>query len=133
MKFFGADSGIVNMFMRVGAEDVIIYREDCESGFDRDTGVYNRSNKIKIEMCALIKPAAASRKMVQGSGGERASGEMVVQTQRPIYTSDERDGASADIIFMRDKYWRVMQVKDYCSYWEGLVQLMHETECYGFE
>jgi len=130
MSRVGLESGIFSMFSRLGGQSVVIYREDCSAGYDRATGKRIRSNKIDIQSCAIIKPASESS-IIQDSGGERGSSTMVIQTppEVPIYTTDERDAAGADIVFARGKFWKIMKVTDHCYYWEGEMMLLPDNIC----
>lgn len=128
MNLFSDESGIVSFFMSSGGDPIVIYREDCDAGWDRETGRYINSRKIKIEACALVRPSK-QRQIVQDDGGERARGKMMVQTKEPLYTSDERDNASADIILAKGSYWKVMSVDAYCSYYEAEIELLPDDVC----
>lgn len=128
MNLFGKDSGIVNFFLRSGGESITIYREDCDAGWDRETGRYIASRNAVMQTCALVKPNV-SRSIIQDDGGERARGTIIIQTTDPIYTSDERDNASSDVVFLRNSYWKVMEVTDYYGYFETELQLLPDDAC----
>ena len=125
----GLESGIFNMFSRMKGEGIIIYRQDCSSGWDRETGKLIQSNKIEIAGCAIVKPI--TRTIIQDSGGERGTAGLVLQTPPhiPIYTTDERDAAGADIIYIRDSFWKVMKVTNECYYWEAELELLPDNIC----
>ena len=128
MKIFGDDSGIVNFFLRSGGESISIYREDCDAGWERATGKYVNSRSLVTHTCALVRPSK-ERRLVQDDGGERATGKMLLQTKEKLYTSDERDNASSDVVYMRSSYWKVMSSEDYCSYHESEVELLSDDVC----
>lgn len=129
MRGDGLESGIFSMFSRLKGESITVYREDCAAEWDRETGRRIRSNKINIDSCAIIKTKRT--RLIQDSGGERGASITVVQTPPsfPLYTSDERDQAGADIIYARGSYWKVMDVSDECHYWEAELQMLPDTIC----
>lgn len=117
------------MFSRMGGESAVIFREDCSAGWDRKTGRRIRSNRIRLDSCVVVK--SAKEEIVQGEGGERGTGSVVIQSPQdfPIYTTNERDNASADIIYLRGRYWKVMEVSNECYYWEAKIDMLPENEC----
>lgn len=127
----GVSSGIFNFFSRMDGEGPIyIYREDCEAGWDRETGKRVRSHRNKITTCGIVS-TLTDRRVVQDSGADRAKGSLKIKVPVPIYTTDERDNASADIVLARGKYWKVMEVSEFCSYWEAKLELLPDNECKG--
>lgn len=123
------DSGLISMFLNLASERVEIFRHDCNSGYDRKTGKYKRSF-VKLISCGIPKPKATSRGR-SSDGIETADGQMELITRDPIYSSDQRDNASADIVFVRSKFWKVESVSDNCGYSTALMNLMPEDECKG--
>jgi hypothetical protein len=127
MRIGGKSSDLVSYFRPFFNEKMRIMRESCESGWDRDTGKRKRLPREKIDFCGKFKPRPLE--IIQDSGGERARGQATITSFVPIYTSDQRDNASADIIMARGKFWKVMDVTDNCSYFKARVELMHSDEC----
>ena len=125
----GLESGIFNMFSRLSGESVIIYRQDCAAGWDRKTGKAIKSNKIEIPACAIAKPVRSN--IIQDSGGERGRSRLILQTpsEHPVYTTDERDAAGADIVYVKGKYWKVMSVIDEGCYYEAELELLPDNIC----
>ena len=126
----GLSSGIFNMFSRLGGDSIVVFREDCDAGWDRETGKRIYSNKIELNSCAIVE-SRYDRSIVQDSGAERAKGRLSIQTSKdfPLYTSDERDNAGADIVYTRGSFWKVMKTKNEGHYWESEVELMPQNEC----
>lgn len=125
----GLENGIFNMFSRMSGESVIIYRQDCSGGWDRKTGKRVKSNKIEIPSCAIVKTVSSN--LIQDSGGERGRSKVILQTpsEIPIYTTDERDSAGADIVYVRGKFWKVMSVSNECFYYEAELELLPDNIC----
>ena len=128
MKLFGEESGIVSFFLRSGGQPIIIYREDCDAGWDRETGKYITSRNIVIETCALPRPLT-ERRTIQDDGADRAAGRIRLQTSERLYTTDERDNASADVVYFRSSFWKVMRTDDLCSYHESELELLPDDVC----
>lgn len=122
------EGGLINMFLGLGGESIVIFRQDCSSSIDRTTGKY-KPVYIKIRSCAVIR--SKKYKSTNRDGIEIMGGKLEIKLRDHVYSSDERDGLSADIIFARNKYWKVEAVEDYCQYRKATLNLMPEDLCKG--
>lgn len=127
MKLTGSSNDIVGIFKTLSRDNMEIYRESCDARWDRKTGKKKHAARDSIPFCGTFKPRAFE--IIQDSGAERARARATIIAYTPLYTTDQRDNASADIVMARGNYWKVMEVIPYCSYWKARVELMHQDEC----